>query len=103
MLCFGSKDKHFVNYLPNPDEINSCLYLWFIMLLFLFYFFLAYMAYQLIFNFVLPIYRTTRQMRRGFRDMQNGMNGQTANQQTTSRPKGKPVGDYIDFEEVKET
>jgi hypothetical protein len=72
------------------------------MLLFLFYFFLAYMAYQLIFNFILPIYRTTKQVRRGFRDMQDQANGQAANQQTSSKPKEKPVGDYIDFEEVKE-
>jgi hypothetical protein len=73
------------------------------MLLFLFYFFLAYMAYQLVFNFVLPIYRTTRQVRRGFRDMQNQGYGASANQakQATAKPQ-KPVGDYIDFEEVKD-
>ena len=74
------------------------------MFLYLFYFFLAYMAYQLIFNFVLPIYRTTRQMRRGFRDMQNHMNGQPTEQpnNAASKSRQKPVGDYIDFEEVKE-
>jgi hypothetical protein len=71
------------------------------MLLYLFYFFLAYMVYQLVFRFILPIYRTTKQVRRGFRDMQDRMNGDT-NGQPASRPKGKPVGDYIDFEEVKE-
>jgi len=74
------------------------------MLLFLFYFFLAYMAYQLIFNFVLPIYRTTKRMRRGFRDMQDHMNGQASAQpnQQASKREEKKVGDYIDFEEVKE-
>lgn len=61
------------------------------------------MAYQLIFNFVLPIYRTTKQVRRSFRDMQERMNGQQAQApKQSARPKGKPVGDYIDFEEVKE-
>jgi len=72
------------------------------MLLFLFYFFLAYMAWRLIFDFVLPIYRTTRQVRRGFRNMQEQMNGQQAEPQAASKAKQKPVGDYIDFEEVKE-
>ncbi len=74
------------------------------MLLFLFYFFLAYMAYQLIVNFILPLYRTTRQVRRSFRDMQSRMNGQPSAQQPQQTPKQsqKPVGDYIDFEEVKE-
>ena len=75
------------------------------MFLFLFYFFLAYMVYQLVFKFILPIYRTTKQVRRGFSDMQDKMNGQT-NGETFSKPhtghKSKPVGDYIDFEEVKE-
>jgi Flp pilus assembly protein TadB len=73
------------------------------MLLFLFYFFLAYMAYQLIFKFILPIYRTTKQVRRSFRDMQEGMNGQSANSSNRqTKPKGKPAEDYIDFEEVKD-
>lgn len=58
------------------------------------------MAYRLIFDFVLPIYRTTRQVRRGFRDMQERMNGQPAEPQPASKPKGKQVGDYIDYEEV---
>ena len=62
------------------------------------------MAYRLIFDFILPIYRTTKQVRRGFRDMQEQMNGQTPNQPNgaTPKPEQKPVGDYIDFEEVKE-
>jgi len=61
------------------------------------------MAYRLIFDFILPIYRTTRQVRRGFRDMQDRMNGQAAEPQSASKPKEeKKVGDYIDFEEVKE-
>lgn len=75
------------------------------MLLYLFYFFLAYMLYQLVFKFILPVYRTTKQVRRGFRDMQNRMNGQAPNAASAkpdAPPKGRQVGDYIDFEEVKE-
>ena len=73
------------------------------MLLFFFYFFLAYMLYQLVFKFILPIYRTTKQVRRGFRDMQDRMNGHTPETGApASKPAQKPVGDYIDFEEVKD-
>ena len=74
------------------------------MFLFLFYCFLAYMAYQLVFRFILPIYRTTRQMRRSFRDMQDRMNGNAPEQPFSHTPPGKkvPTGEYIDFEEVKE-
>jgi hypothetical protein len=74
------------------------------MFLFLLYCFLAYMAYQLVFKFILPIYRTTRQMRRSFRDMQERMNGNQAGQPfSKAQPqKQEPVGDYIDFEEVRD-
>lgn len=63
------------------------------------------MAYQLIFRFILPIYRTTREVRRGFRTMQNEMNGQPTNHassKTSTQRHNKPVGDYIEFEEVKD-
>ncbi len=61
------------------------------------------MAYQLVFKFLLPIYRTTKQMRQGFRDMQNGMDGHAnGSTQTASKASEKKVGDYIDFEEVKD-
>jgi hypothetical protein len=74
------------------------------MLSYIFYFFLAYLAYQLVFKFILPIYRTTRQVKRGFNEMKERMNGHAPADQTASRvtPKGKPIGDYIDFEEVKQ-
>jgi hypothetical protein len=78
------------------------------MVAYLFYFFLAYLLYRLVFNFILPVYRTTRQVKKGFRDMQERMNGnmgqpnaphKNSNSKKSSNPK---VGDYIDFEEVKE-
>jgi len=73
---------------------------------FLFYFFLAYMLYRLIFNFILPIYRTTRKVRKGFRDMQEKMNQQpdssyADNRGDDKKPNLNNVGEYIDFEDVK--
>ena len=76
---------------------------------FLLYLFLAYTLYQLIFKLVLPIYRTTRQIKKGFREMQERMhgqdqqsNGQQSYSSNKAPEKNKRVGDYIDFEEVKE-
>lgn len=78
------------------------------MLQFLLYAFIAYILYNLIFKFIIPVYRTTRQIKRGFRDMQEKMNshmggqnpfGPTQPQQPTQQQPKK--GDYIDFEEVK--
>ena len=77
------------------------------MFLVLFYLFLAYLLYNLVFKFIIPIYRTTRQVKKGFREMQERMQQHTqpSNQQSHSskqkEPKGKE-GEYIDFEEVKE-
>ncbi len=78
------------------------------MITYLFYFFLAYLLYQLVFKFILPIYKTTKQVKRGFKSMQEGMNGHAnANgsektQESFKNPKAKKAGDYIDFEEVKD-
>lgn len=58
------------------------------------------MVYQLVFKFILPIYRTTKQVRRNFSDMQGRMNGQPNAAKPQPEQKGKVVGDYIDFEEV---
>ena len=77
------------------------------MLAFLFYCFLAYLAYNIIFKFIIPVYRTTKQVKKGFRDMQERMqqgsgqqNGYTQNNTHPSEPATK-TGEYIDFEEVK--
>jgi len=74
---------------------------------FLFYFFLTYLLYRLIFNFILPIYRTTKKVRKGFRDMQEKMNQQQnasdadPNMAEDKKPNLNNVGEYIDFEDVK--
>jgi hypothetical protein len=72
-------------------------------------FFLAivfYLLYRFVFNFLVPIARTTRHVRQQFRNMQEHA---TQQQQPRSQPaepqrpaQKPPVGDYIDFEEVKD-
>ena len=77
-----------------------------------------YLLYRFVFNFLLPIVRTTRQVREQFRNMQgdmNNMRGSSNQGQQQSRtqapqqprpgerhssPHGRPE-DYIEFEEVK--
>jgi heme exporter protein D len=75
---------------------------------YLLYAFLIYLAYRLVFNFIIPIYKTTRQVKKQFREMhsrmEDQMNQQQANQQTSTphtENKKEQVGDYIDFEELK--
>lgn len=71
--------------------------------------FLIYILYKFIFDFVIPIYNTTKKVKKQFGDMQEKMNQQmngfNQQQQTkTTPPPVKPVEskeDYIDYEEVK--
>ena len=74
-----------------------------------------YLLYRFVFNFLLPIVRTTRHVREQFRNMQGGMHQQqqhTAGTRTQTPPQQPrpterhssphgPAEDYIDFEEVK--
>ena len=72
---------------------------------------LFYLLYRFIGGFLLPLYRTTRQMRQQFHDMNGRSNGSGANPTNTgTTSNGQPgntksgsskVGEYIDFEEVK--
>ncbi|MGZ5220021.1 MAG: hypothetical protein ACXWC7_08080 [Chitinophagaceae bacterium] len=75
---------------------------------FLFYAFLLYLAWKLVFNLVIPVYRTTKKVKRGFREMQQKMEEAQRQQQQQSRPNPQPIpekrpieGDYIEFEDVK--
>ena len=74
----------------------------------LFYAFLAYLLYRLVFSFIIPIYRTTKQVKKGFRDMQEQMRQHTGPQEQpaqnsqSAKSNTTKVGDYIDFEEVKD-
>ena len=62
--------------------------------------------YQLIFRLIIPVYRASRRIKKGFREMQDKMNQQyqsdsqqySNNQPTTTKP---PAEDYIEFEEIK--
>lgn len=69
---------------------------------------LLYIAYQFIFKLVVPVYRTTKQVKQKFREMQSRMDEQQKQQQSYSPGYAEPktgkkenIGDYIDFEEVK--
>jgi len=73
----------------------------------LLYLFLIYLAYQFIFNFLVPVYRTTQKIKNGFRQMNAHNDSKTGEApsssqqaQSSNHPKQK-VGEYIDFEEVK--
>jgi hypothetical protein len=73
----------------------------------------GYFVYRFVFNFLLPIFRVSRQMKRQVREFQSHMqqaqqqqyqaNGQqqaAPHQQRPAHPTEK-AGDYIDFEEIK--
>ena len=76
---------------------------------FLLYFFLIYLAYKFIFNFLIPIFKTTQQVKKDVRAMHDRMNEfsnaqqKSPSSQTKSPDKSskEPIGDYIDFEEIK--
>ncbi|WP_295125942.1 hypothetical protein [uncultured Chitinophaga sp.] len=85
------------------------------MLKFLLYLFLTWLFYKLVFDFIIPVYRATKHVKRQMNDMQEHVReqyrqqqesstGYTANprQQATEQVK-KPVNpdDYIEFEETK--
>ncbi|HVZ96894.1 MAG TPA: hypothetical protein VG847_08475 [Chitinophagaceae bacterium] len=68
-------------------------------------FFLVYILYKLIFDFVIPIYQSAGKMKRQFGEMQNRMQQDmkaASTRQQAMRPEPvKKEGDYIDFEEIK--
>ena len=76
---------------------------------FLFFTFVAYLIFKLVFDFVIPVYKTTRQVKQKFREMNEQMRGQQGRQASqSSQPKNgadkekSTLGEYIDFEEVKD-
>jgi len=75
-----------------------------------------YLLYRFFVNFLIPVARTTRQVREQFRNMQNpgGPFQRSYTNANSSRPEEQPqpkkteprassntMGEYIDFEEVK--
>jgi len=78
------------------------------MLRFLLYALLIWFLYNLVFRFILPVYRTTRQVKQKFREMHNRMQEEQQRQQGFNQPNPEPKSstatrneDYIDFEEIK--
>jgi len=64
---------------------------------------LIYVLYQFIFNLVIPVYQTTRNIKKGFKEMNTRMNQQQQSSPSSSPEPGfkAKAGDYIDFEEMK--
>ena len=65
--------------------------------------FLLYLLYKLIFDFIIPVYRTTRRVKKQFGEMQQKMQEQM-NRTSQNQAAAKPIvakEDYIDYEEVK--
>ena len=72
---------------------------------------IIWVLYNLIFKFIVPIYRTTRKVKKQFSEMREKMDEQMRQQQGYTQPKAtqnsqkpsspKAAGDYIDFEEIK--
>jgi predicted Holliday junction resolvase-like endonuclease len=79
------------------------------MLKVLFELFLLYLLYKIIFDFIIPLYQTTKQVKQKVNKMQQDINEQlrrnnnqtAATPQTPNTPKATVKDDYIDFEEVK--
>ncbi len=67
---------------------------------------LVYFAYRLIFDFIVPVYKTTKKLKKGFREMNERMQESQKEQKpfqpppSQSGPKPSKSGDYIDFEEI---
>ena len=66
-----------------------------------------YLVYKLIFDFIIPVYKTTKQVNRKMGEMQTKMNEQAkqhtnAHQEAVKTQAARPAKeDYIEFEEVK--
>ena len=66
--------------------------------------FLFYLLYKIIFDFIIPVYQTTKQVKKKVSQMQKDMNDhiqQSHNAPQKSQPSPSKTDDYIDFEEVK--
>lgn len=77
---------------------------------YVFYALVAYVMYKLIFNFIVPIFLTSRKMRQQFNQARQQMDDQN-NQQVHPSAEEKThvnntavsskIGEYIDFEEIR--
>ena len=74
----------------------------------LFELFVIYMVYKLIFNFIIPVYRASRQMKNAMNKAQEQMRQQQNQyQQQHQQPRNTTVkkmqndSEYIDYEEIR--
>ena len=66
----------------------------------LFQLFLIYMLYKLIFEFIIPVYKTSIRMKQKMNEMNDKMKQPPAKEDPA--PAKKPISaDYIDYEEIK--
>ncbi len=68
--------------------------------------FLLYLLYKFIFDFIIPIYESSKKIKKQFGEMQDKMQNDMnkfQNHQNASQPEPtvKKDEDYIDFEEIK--
>jgi hypothetical protein len=68
--------------------------------------FLIYILYKLIFDFIIPVYQSTKKIKKQFGDIQSKMQSDMNTfQDRQNQPRQEPTktkdGDYIEFEEVK--
>ena len=73
MVCKIYLNNNIRLYQHNLIYPDSCVTLMIMILRFLFYAFLIYLAYKLLFELVIPLYRTTKKIKRGIREMQEKM------------------------------
>jgi len=74
------------------------------MVKYIFWTIIFYLMIRFIFNFVIPVYRATRQMKSQVKDFKDRVQEQEqfrAGSNHQSHTKTERKGDYIDFEEVK--
>lgn len=78
------------------------------MIKFLLELFVLYIVYKFIFELILPVYHTTKQIKRKMEDAQQQMrqnqsasSSNKSNFRTEAKNKSDNNDDYIDFEEVK--
>jgi len=67
---------------------------------------LAWFLYKLIFRVIIPVYRTTRQVKKQFHEMrarmeEQQMNARAPDQEPAPKSSKAPASDYIEFEEIK--
>ncbi|HRO44588.1 hypothetical protein [Agriterribacter sp.] len=72
------------------------------------YILLGYVLYRFITGFLFPVFRTGKQIKKQFDEMQQRMQDNNMQQPSAGSPspqqqsaRKSPVGEYIDFEEVK--